>query len=68
MPRTTIIRRRPTAEPPEMAAKDVTIELIDGVLTIKGEKEQDQMGVLTVHLPKAEEAKTKARPISILTK
>jgi HSP20 family molecular chaperone IbpA len=96
-----------TAELPGMAANDVNIEFCDGVLTIQGEKEQEQMkeedgrkyyiwerrfgsfqralpfpggiaedkiaaefkdGILTVHIPKAEEAKTKSRPISIATK
>lgn len=96
-----------TAELPGMAANDVTIDYSDGVLTMRGEKQEEQTkegddrayyvwerqfgsfqrslpfpggiaedkiaaefkdGVLTVHLPKADEAKTKRRPITITTK
>ena len=93
-----------TAELPGMTAKNVTVDYSDGVLTIRGEKEQEETkeeddrkyymwerrfgsfqralpfpggiaedriaaefkdGVLTVHLPKAEEAKANHRPIPI---
>jgi HSP20 family protein len=90
-----------------MTEKDVTIDYCDGVLTIRGEKEEEETkeedgrkyyvwerrfgsfqralpfpggvaedkiaaefkhGVLTVHLPKADEAKAKHRPIPVVTK
>jgi HSP20 family protein len=93
-----------TAELPGMTEKDVTIDYCDGVLTIRGEKEREEMkeeddrkyylwerrfgsfqrslpfpgginedkidakfknGVLTVHLPKVEEAKAKHREIPV---
>jgi HSP20 family molecular chaperone IbpA len=93
-----------TAELPGMTEKDINIEYLDGVLTIKGEKEHEEKkeeedrkyymwerrfgsfqralpfpggiaegkiaaefkdGILTVHLPKAEEAKAIRRPIPI---
>jgi HSP20 family molecular chaperone IbpA len=93
-----------TAELPGMTTKDVTIDYFDGVLTIRGEKEQEETkededrkyymwerrfgsfqralpfpggiaedkitaefkdGVLTVQLPKAEEAKMNRRQIPI---
>jgi HSP20 family protein len=96
-----------TAELPGMAAKDVSVEFVDGVLSIHGEKEQEQTkeedgrkyyvwerrfgsfrralpfpggiaedkiaaefkdGVLTIHLPKAEEAKAKRFAIPVVTK
>lgn len=96
-----------TAELPGMTEKDINIEYVDGVLTIKGEKEHEAKkeeedrkyymwerrfgsfqralpfpggiaegkiaaefrdGVLTVHLPKAEEAKAISRPIPINAK
>lgn len=93
-----------TAELPGMTEKDINIEYLDGVLTIKGEKEHEEKkeeedrkyymwerrfgsfqralpfpggiaegkieaefkdGILTVHLPKADEAKATSRPIPI---
>jgi HSP20 family protein len=96
-----------TAEVPGMTTKDVNIDYCDGMLTIRGEKEQEQKetaddatyyrwersfgkfqrsfpfpggideskitaeikdGILTVHVPKAEEAQAKHRPIPVLTK
>jgi HSP20 family protein len=95
---------RVTAELPGMTTKDVTIDYLDGVLTIRGEKTKEETkeeedrkyymwerrygtfqralpfpggisedkitaefkdGILTVHLPKAEEAKAKNRQIPI---
>lgn len=96
-----------TAELPGLSAKDVTVDYCDGVLTIRGEKEQEETrkeddrkyyrwerqfgsfqrsfpfpggidqskivaefkdGVLTVHMPKAEEAKVKHQQIPITPK
>jgi len=93
-----------TAELPGMTEKDVTVAYCDGVLTIRGEKQREEMkeeddrkfylwerrfgsfqrslpfpggiseekmtaefknGILTIHLPKAEEAKAKERTIPI---
>jgi HSP20 family protein len=93
-----------SAELPGMGIKDVTVEYVDGVLSIRGEKEMEEKkeeegrkyymwerrfgsfqralpfpggiaefkisaafkdGLLTVHLPKAEDGKAKHQPIKI---
>src|SRR6478672_7024109 len=93
-----------SAELPGMGIKDVTVEYVDGVLSIRGEKEMEEKkeeddrkyymwerrfgsfqralpfpggiaedkisaafkdGLLTVHLPKAEDGKAKHHPITI---
>jgi HSP20 family protein len=96
-----------TAELPGLTANDVNVQFTDGVLTVRGEKEEKQEekkddrkyymwerrfgsfqrsfpfpggivegkiaaefkdGILTVHLPKAEELKAEARKIPVVTK
>jgi HSP20 family protein len=96
-----------TAELPGLTTKDVTVDYCDGMLTIRGEKVEEQKGggdddkfyrwerrfgsfqrtfpfpggideakiaadmkdgILTVHIPKAEEAQVKNRLIPVVTK